>query len=340
MASSKKSAAQASPAPGAWKDKAAWIQDTLREVGAAKDVVKSPSKGIRAAAVKDLMDHLRRPLNVHHVALDDEGYKLYGQALDLVEKLCAPGDLNPNVPQLLSLRNFKRTMDELREPPPPKPSKAKSRRPKSAPTVEDSDDADADDEVVEVVDHDVSTKTAETRAQTVSIPYLANPGIAAGSRAYLKAIHVLSKATPTASNSRKRARIEKPVADIREEDLDDRELRLQGHAQVNKYLNIIPFLDMSTMSREGLLSVGNYLRTEMATLQHTVAYYGAQYKLAATQFDELEAECNNRLRKQEKEAAAAEASASQSLIELEVGEGLQGMSLDTAETPAPEETAA
>ena len=63
------------------------------------------------------------------------------------------------------------------------------------------------------------TKTAETRAQTVSIPYLANPGIAAGSRAYLKAIHVLSKATPTASNSRKRARIEKPVADIREEDL-------------------------------------------------------------------------------------------------------------------------
>ena len=44
------------------------------------------------------------------------------------------------------------------------------------------------------------------------------------------------------------------------------------------------------MSREGLLSVGNYLRTEMATLQHTVAYYGAQYKLAATQFDELEAE--------------------------------------------------
>ena len=61
MASSKKSAAQASPAPGAWKDKAAWIQDTLREVGAAKDVVKSPSKGIRAAAVKDLMDHLVRP---------------------------------------------------------------------------------------------------------------------------------------------------------------------------------------------------------------------------------------------------------------------------------------
>lgn len=117
-------------------------------------------------------------------------------------------------------------------------------------------------------------------------------------------------------------------------------MRLQGHAQVNKYLNVLPFLDVSTLSRDGLLSVGNFLRTEMATLQHSVAYYGAQYKVAAKQFDELEAECASRARAEEKVTSTVENSASPSQAEMEVGDGIQGMSIDAVDVPLPEETSA
>ena len=49
---------------------------------------------------------------------------------------------------------------------------------------------------------------------------------------------------------------------------------------------MIPFLQLETLQPNALLSIANYLRAEVATLEHNIQYMLGQYKLAYSKLEE------------------------------------------------------
>ena len=49
---------------------------------------------------------------------------------------------------------------------------------------------------------------------------------------------------------------------------------------------MIPFLQLETLQPDALLSIANYLRAEVATLEHNIQYMLGQYKLAYSKLEE------------------------------------------------------
>lgn len=71
-------------------------------------------------------------------------------------------------------------------------------------------------------------------------------------------------------------------------------VREEGHARVLHVAGLLPFANMSKYDPEQLLSVANFLRTEIITLQHTILHAHSQYKSSLAQLEEIN---NHRLGK-------------------------------------------
>jgi membrane-bound lytic murein transglycosylase B len=49
---------------------------------------------------------------------------------------------------------------------------------------------------------------------------------------------------------------------------------------------MIPFLQLETLPPDALLSIANYLRAEVATLEHNIQFMLGQYKLSYSKLEE------------------------------------------------------
>lgn len=68
---------------------------------------------------------------------------------------------------------------------------------------------------------------------------------------------------------------------------DQLQLREEGHARVIHIAGLLPFANLSTYDPEQLLSVANFFKTEIITLQHTILHAHSQYKASLAQLDEI-----------------------------------------------------
>ncbi|KAF9258407.1 hypothetical protein L218DRAFT_964478 [Marasmius fiardii PR-910] len=91
-------------------------------------------------------------------------------------------------------------------------------------------------------------KASGTRASTISIPYSAVPGM-----------------------------------DIFSNESVERLVEAQ---QVACFTSLVPFLNMDSLEANALLSIANFLKTELATLAHAVQYYSGQYQYVHRQLEE------------------------------------------------------
>ncbi|KAF9257765.1 hypothetical protein L218DRAFT_1005805 [Marasmius fiardii PR-910] len=128
-------------------------------------------------------------------------------------------------------------------------------------------------------------KASGTRASTVSIPYSAVPGMDIFSSQYLKAVFILSKAASKLP-SFKKARIEVPMSNTAQESPNESVERLVEAQQVARFTSLVPFLNMESLEANALLSIANFLKTELATLAHAVQYYSGQYQYVHRQLEE------------------------------------------------------
>jgi hypothetical protein len=67
-------------------------------------------------------------------------------------------------------------------------------------------------------------------------------------------------------------------------------MHLLGDEHIANIMNMLPFMDIASVSDGVLKSVHSRLRTELATLRHSIEYSHGQYKLANNQLTELEQE--------------------------------------------------
>ncbi|KAF9256126.1 hypothetical protein L218DRAFT_1007777 [Marasmius fiardii PR-910] len=284
----------------------AWMGDTKRCIATAEALLAFDSVPVRDTGLKDFMLHLKARLNPHHIAVDQEAYDLYMAAFNLMQKHLDHGDIIPNLIMLNSIKAFHTSVEELRKQSAPAPKTGKSPRIPKTPQyiVSDSDD---NDEVIINQDADMADgtrlsgslhapKSAGKRGKspavcptTVSIPYAQVPGMDLQSRQYLKAMYYLLQDHATC-NASKKVKFDKPMTDLRQEDLDEHELCLHGNAQVTQILQVIPFMELAKVPMVTLTSYANFLRNELYTLHHSIVYYGGQHKMTTGQLEEVERE--------------------------------------------------
>ena len=103
----------------------------------------------------------------------------------------------------------------------------------------------------------------------------------------------------------KKPRLDKPLVDTTEEtngkfsfiylfsylvanfSEEDRQVREETHERVSHIAGLMPFVNWTKYEAEGLISVANFLRTELVTLQHSILYSYGQYKQTLSQLDEV-----------------------------------------------------
>ncbi|KAF9257372.1 hypothetical protein L218DRAFT_1080950 [Marasmius fiardii PR-910] len=152
---------------------------------------------------------------------------------------------------------------------------------------------------VELVDTGRGTKRkapvrkAATRASTVSIPYSDVPGMDTSSLVYFKAMIVLSKAaaasatTSTSTSTGKRIRIELAITNLAEESAAEVTQRLLDSQQISRLTSLVPFFALDSLAPPQLISIGNFLRSELSTLSHAVKYYSKQYDFVQQQLEDV-----------------------------------------------------
>ena len=75
---------------------------------------------------------------------------------------------------------------------------------------------------------------------------------------------------------------------------EDRLLREASVATTFSHIARTPYLTLSDLSNESLQSIFNFLRTEQATLQHSVHFFANQYQFAVKQIELVQSEQANR----------------------------------------------
>ncbi|ESK81532.1 hypothetical protein Moror_15660 [Moniliophthora roreri MCA 2997] len=84
----------------------------------------------------------------------------------------------------------------------------------------------------------------------------------------------------------KHPHLECPIADLRKESLEEHILQVAGADSVIRHTALVPFMDLEKMLTDVLLSVSNFLRHEMSTLEHNVHFFFSQYELTRKKFEE------------------------------------------------------
>jgi hypothetical protein len=71
----------------------------------------------------------------------------------------------------------------------------------------------------------------------------------------------------------------------------ERDVRKSAHDSVLRAISVLPFFDLHKLTSDNLLSVSNYLRNELTSLQHSILHLHGQYETTNRQLEET-----NRLR--------------------------------------------
>uniref|UniRef100_A0A0W0FAW9 Uncharacterized protein n=1 Tax=Moniliophthora roreri TaxID=221103 RepID=A0A0W0FAW9_MONRR len=95
-----------------------------------------------------------------------------------------------------------------------------------------------------------------------------------------------SEAKPTSSASKK-SKVSLSVVDCRQETTDEQALCALAFESIAKKSALIPFLDLEKASSEVLLSVSNFLRAELSSLEHNIHFYIGQYQVSAKSLEEV-----------------------------------------------------
>ncbi|EEB88802.1 hypothetical protein MPER_13183 [Moniliophthora perniciosa FA553] len=100
-------------------------------------------------------------------------------------------------------------------------------------------------------------------------------------------------------------RLEHPVVDLREETIEERNSRVIGNASVSKYTSLVPFLELEKSPVDVIVSVVNFLRSEMSTLEHNVHFFASQYKFTSLQFEAASHLLRSRMEPEDKQMVDA-----------------------------------
>ncbi|KAF9256421.1 hypothetical protein L218DRAFT_966381 [Marasmius fiardii PR-910] len=157
---------------------------------------------------------------------------------------------------------------------------------KSKPYIDDADESD-----VEIITK-FSEKALEPEAPESGLKASIHaPNDAADSSAKGKA--TAKKASGTRANtaasklpSFKKAHIEVPMSNTAQESPNESVEHLVEAQQVARFTSLVPFLNMDSLEANALLSIANFLKTELATLAHAVQYYSGQYQYVHRQLEE------------------------------------------------------
>ncbi|ESK81035.1 hypothetical protein Moror_11270 [Moniliophthora roreri MCA 2997] len=95
-----------------------------------------------------------------------------------------------------------------------------------------------------------------------------------------------SEAKPTTSVS-KMSKVSSSVVDCCQETTDEQALHALTFESIAKKSALIPFLDLEKASSEVLLSVANFLHTELSSLEHNIHFYIGQYQVSSKSLEEV-----------------------------------------------------
>uniref|UniRef100_A0A0W0ETT2 Uncharacterized protein n=1 Tax=Moniliophthora roreri TaxID=221103 RepID=A0A0W0ETT2_MONRR len=267
-----------------WTDCPGWLTDTHTIYDHCRESAVKPLLCLRQAATTQMCEQLgskHKPLNFRHVAHSDEAYTLYSKAIDLIKKLIKlPGVKEPF--QLSAITHFLVEMDTVWAA-----NKAcgSCRSKKSSKVVEDGSD---NDEVV----------MANAQKGLTASMHAPKPGTSDTVKSLCftkekktpkeKKDHLITSSSINAELSKgsKHPRLEHPIADLHEESPEEHNLQVAGADSVLRHTALVPFMDLEKMLTDVLLSVSNFLRHEMSTLEHNIHFFSSQYELTCKQFKE------------------------------------------------------
>ncbi|KAF9254137.1 hypothetical protein L218DRAFT_1010042 [Marasmius fiardii PR-910] len=128
-----------------------------------------------------------------------------------------------------------------------------------------------------------------TCASTVSIPYAEVPGMDTSSHAYIWATLIFLKAASNANSSGavKKVRIETAISNLQEESAVEATQCLLDSQQISRLTSLVPFFPLESLEGSHLISISNFLRSELSTLSHAVKYYSKQYEFMHNQLKEV-----------------------------------------------------
>ncbi|KAF9254064.1 hypothetical protein L218DRAFT_632670 [Marasmius fiardii PR-910] len=104
---------------------------------------------------------------------------------------------------------------------------------------------------------------------------------------------VLSKAaaasatTSTSTSTGKHVRIEPAITNLAEESAAEVTQRLLDSQQISRLTSLVPFFALDSLAPPQLISIGNFLRSELSTLSHAVKYYSKQYDFVQQQLEDV-----------------------------------------------------
>ncbi|KAF9254063.1 hypothetical protein L218DRAFT_968472 [Marasmius fiardii PR-910] len=109
-------------------------------------------------------------------------------------------------------------------------------------------------------------RKAATHASTISIPY---SDAAAAS------------AMTSTSTTGKHVCIEPAITNLAEESAAEVTQRLLDSQQISRLTSLVPFFALDSLAPPQLISIGNFLHSELSTLSYAVKYYSKQYDFLA-----------------------------------------------------------
>ncbi|KAK7018809.1 hypothetical protein VNI00_018200 [Paramarasmius palmivorus] len=292
-----------------WPERDTWVHNTKDVYEYAQKSMANNPPAVRNAISLQLAEHLRPKLVCKIVALDNEAHKLFTDCVQLIHAFVNGGARTP--PALDALDSFVAEMEVIRSQEQAAKAREKKRRIRSAPEVP-SDDEDDVQIVNKVPDEDTEMAEPKGLKDSVHAPKASeasklrfkknsdkdkekekekekdSPKDKEKSKSSSKLARAMSPAVEGKSNppSAKRARFERSTVDLREETAEEAALRAAGYTSVLKQTVMIPFLQLETLQPDALLSIANYLRAEVATLEHNIQYMLGQYKLAYSKLEE------------------------------------------------------
>uniref|UniRef100_A0A0W0FUG5 Uncharacterized protein n=1 Tax=Moniliophthora roreri TaxID=221103 RepID=A0A0W0FUG5_MONRR len=114
-----------------------------------------------------------------------------------------------------------------------------------------------------------------------------------------------SEAKPTSSASKK-SKVSSSVVDCHQETTDEQALCALAFESIAKKSALIPFLDLEKASSKVLLSVSNFLRAELSSLEHNIYFYIGQYQVSAKSLEEVNRICLSKVAIQDEQMGEAQ----------------------------------
>ncbi|KAF9261852.1 hypothetical protein L218DRAFT_1044852 [Marasmius fiardii PR-910] len=263
---------------------------------------------IAKSVLMALSDHLTKPLNAQQVVVHLGFMALFRGIVDFLD-LKAKDLHTESPPSLVAAHWFAQILVRMQNE---QELKAKSipalssKRGKKSKAIIPSSDEDSDDESVQIIEADVlmddPNKSAELKeargsqssmhAPTATEPVDTGRGTKRKAPVRKAATHASTAAaasatTSTSTSTGKRVRIEPAITNLAEESAAEVTQRLLDSQQISWLTSLVSFFALDSLAPPQLISIGNFLRSELSTLSHAVKYYSKQYDFVQQQLEDV-----------------------------------------------------